>query len=142
MPQRTCQVVSEGPGTVVRISSFSREDQNVIPSMGHFVFREFMYWKRDLQNRKKEGKYYQDLLYWLELNTADSPQSSAFMKILHFEIPNLNVAIEKWNSNSGDFNMKVIQSMQKNYYQLCKRYDQIKMMVLDQLVAGQRFEIY
>lgn len=142
MPQLTCQKVNKGPGPLVRMSSFSREDKHEVTSMVHFVFREFMHWKKDLQNRKKQGKYYLDLLSYLELSAAEPTKSSAFIQLLHFEIPALYSTIEKWNSASSDLNIEVIRSVQKNYFQLCKRYDRIKRQALGPLETGRRFEIY
>ena len=142
MPLPTTQAADLRSQGVVRMIPNIADKKNFAHSLLDFLRREMDHWLADLKERQKEGEYY---LGWLDVNDpagADEGNALTFREIVEKEVPALIKRVQAQSAFLEESEVDQLLSIQQVYVQLCKRYDHIKLEILEKMEWGNNMEIY
>lgn len=142
MPLPSTQPADMRSQGVVRMIPNISDKKNFAHSLLDFLRREFDHWHTDLIERQKEGEYYLD---WLDTNDpagADEGNALTFTELIEKEIPALIKRVQGQSAFLEELEVDQLFSIQQIYVQLCKRYDHIKLEILEKMEWGNNLEIY
>lgn len=137
MPLSTTSTPAEGrPSRLVHLLPKTEEKKELETHLLEFLQQELKHWRTDLDDRKKEGEYYLELLAWREPDSTEAKPDQTFLCLVCEEIPALIKLIKNLFAQQEELNMDKLLSIQRAYLRFCERFDRIKL----ELVKGMNWE--
>jgi len=132
----TSQPTEARPNRLVHLLPKTEEKKDFATHLLEFLQQELKHWRADLEDRKKEGEYYLELLAWREPDSSNAKPDQTFLCLVCEEIPALVKLIKDSFIQQDDPNMDKLLSIQRTYFRFCERFDRIKL----ELVKGMNWE--
>lgn len=142
MPSTPIQTIEARPQPVVRTLPNINDKKNLAGSLLEFLQRELSHWDADLQDRQKEGEYYLQWQEMVESGKNEEGDAHVFAEMVQQEIPALIRRVRSQTANLDDSDIDQLFSTQQTYLQLCKRFDRIKLEIMEKMEWGSGLEIY
>lgn len=142
MPLPITQPSARSTHKVIQLPAGAAVGDHAAKTEKGFFASELAHWLADLEQRRREGAYYLNLLVWFESGFSNSKQLASLPHLLKSILPALQQLIQECLSLPDLGQMEDIKSLQQQYFRFCDHFDQIKLLLLKEIDLGYRLFIY